>query len=249
MLVAVSEMTVLCGFRPEDDLMEDLERLGGADAAGLRRSLASGGTAAYVTDVLTSAHPDAIERLAAGAAGDSPSATVASEALVYYEGDAGALVALAMNALTLKPGEALFTPSGTVHCYIRGDGVEIMANSDNVVRAGLTHKQVNADLLRELAVLAPAAPVVPHAEVNGATVTFTPGADEFQLAVLRGGSVTADAGPRIVLSIAGRARLSVADDSTDLEHGDAVFVAAHEGPVTIDAEGVVVIASMPVARD
>lgn len=249
MLVAISPMTVLSGFRPEAELMSDLELMGGDDVAGLRRSLATGGTAAYVTDVLTREHADAIDRLAAGDAGDSASATVARETLTHYEGDAGALVALAMNAVDLAPGEALFTPSGTVHCYIRGDGVEIMANSDNVVRAGLTHKQVNADLLRELAVLVPAAPVVPSAAASGATTTFSPGVDEFELSVVRGGTVTVNEGPRIVLSLAGRARLTAAADSAELSHGAAVFIAAHEGPVTIDAEGVVVIASMPVVRD
>ena len=56
-----------------------------------------------------------------------------------------------MNRITLQPGEALYMPPGNLHAYLSGGGVEIMANSDNVMRGGLTPKYVNVDEL--LAVL------------------------------------------------------------------------------------------------
>jgi len=248
MLVAITEMVVLSGFRPEDGLMSDLERLGGDDAVGLRDTLASGGNVAYVTAVLTADHSDAIARLAAGAAGDGASARIACDALVHHVGDAGALVALAMNAVTLAPGEALFMPAGTVHCYISGDGVEIMANSDNVVRAGLTHKPVDPDLMRSLADLTPSAPVVPRATLEGALTRLSSDASEFELSVVRDGTATAASGPRIVLAIEGTARLTTATDAAELGRGDAVFVAAGEGAVHIETSGVVVIAAVPAVR-
>jgi len=248
MLVAVTEMTVAAGFRPENELMRDLEGLGGADAASLRESLASGGNAAYVTSVLTSDHSDAIARLATGEAGDGIAARSAADALAHHVGDPGALVLLAMNVVTLAPGEALFTSAGTVHCYLSGDGIEIMANSDNVVRAGLTHKRVDADLMRELAVLTPTAPVVPRVSSEGAAQRLSVDATEFELSVVRGGTATAPSGPRIVLSIEGDARLTTRSDAVDLGRGEAVFVAAGEGPVEIETSGVVVVASVPLPR-
>lgn len=57
-----------------------------------------------------------------------------------YPGDIGLFVPLMLNVLTLQPGEAMFLSACTPHAYIKGTGLEIMANSDNVLRAGLTPK-------------------------------------------------------------------------------------------------------------
>ncbi len=251
MLFAVTEMTVLSGFRPEADLASDLECLGG-EASVLRAALREGGIAGYVTAALTGDHGGTLTRLARLVGGDAPDsfqAQIACEALARHENDPGALVALAMNALNLQPGEALYTPAGTVHCYIRGDGVEIMANSDNVVRAGLTHKPVNAGLLRELAVLSPAEPAWPVETVIGAARRLSTDAAEFELVVVSAGAFEAEeAGPRIVLALDAEARVTTARDAATLSQGESVFVADSEGPVHIETDGVVVIASVPVPR-
>ncbi len=248
MLLAVTDMTVLSGFRPQVDLMRDLEWLGGEDAESLGDALESDGIGGYILTVLSRDHTAALDRLALGGAGGSPTARIASEALAHYERDAGALVALAMNAVTLKPGEALYTPAGTVHCYIHGDGVEIMANSDNVVRAGLTHKPINASLLRELAVLSPAAPAVPAETLIGSARRLSTDATEFELVVVSNGTFDAESGPRIVLAIDADARVQTERDTAILGRGDSVFVADSEGPAHIETSGVVVVASVPVPR-
>jgi mannose-6-phosphate isomerase len=68
-----------------------------------------------------------------------------------YPGDAGVLAALLLNRLVLRPGEAIFLPAGNLHTYLSGAGVEILANSDNVLRGGLTPKHVDVpELLRVL---------------------------------------------------------------------------------------------------
>lgn len=248
MLVAVTQMTVLSGFRPERELMTDLEQMGDAGAA-LRAALSGGGIEGYVTAALTADHGAALAALAEGACCTSPQAKIAGEALSHFERDAGALIALAMNAVTLSPGDALYTPAGTVHCYISGDGVEIMASSDNVVRAGLTHKPINAALLRDLAVLAPGTPAVPRESVVGAARRFSTDATEFELVVVRDGQFDAESGPRICLAIDADARVTTALDATMLEKGEAVFVGANEGPAHVETSGVVVIASVPGPRD
>ena len=56
----------------------------------------------------------------------------------------GALAPLYLNLVTLAPGEALFLPAGELHAYLEGTALEIMANSDNVLRGGLTPKHVDA---------------------------------------------------------------------------------------------------------
>lgn len=61
----------------------------------------------------------------------------------YYPGDPGIAAALLLNRVRLAPGEALFSSAGTVHAYLSGLGVEVMASSDNVLRGGLTPKHID----------------------------------------------------------------------------------------------------------
>ena len=61
--------------------------------------------------------------------------------------DPGLLFVLLLRLVTLRPNEALFLPAGTPHAYLRGAGVELMASSDNVLRAGLTNKHIDPDEL------------------------------------------------------------------------------------------------------
>jgi mannose-6-phosphate isomerase len=60
-----------------------------------------------------------------------------------YPGDVGLFAPLMLNVLTLQPGEAMFLNACTPHSYIKGTALEIMANSDNVLRAGLTPKYID----------------------------------------------------------------------------------------------------------
>lgn len=60
-----------------------------------------------------------------------------------YPGDIGILAPLFLHCITLDPGEAMFLRAGTLHAYVHGTAVEVMACSDNVLRAGLTPKKIN----------------------------------------------------------------------------------------------------------
>jgi mannose-6-phosphate isomerase len=62
-----------------------------------------------------------------------------------YPNDPCVIISLLLNHVTLHPGEALYVPPGTVHAYLGGNAVEITSNSDNVIRAGLTTKQVDRE--------------------------------------------------------------------------------------------------------
>ncbi|MGE6106857.1 mannose-6-phosphate isomerase, class I [Aeromonas sobria] len=64
-----------------------------------------------------------------------------------YPGDVGLFAPLLLNVVTLKPGQAMYLDAGTPHAYVHGTGLEIMANSDNVLRAGLTAKHLDVDEL------------------------------------------------------------------------------------------------------
>lgn len=248
MLVALTELTVLSGFRQPADVVHDLLAVGGKDLEGIAALLLSGGIRAYVDAALTAPHTEAVAALAAYEGDCSPSLEIARDALRLYPGDPGALVALAMNAVKLQPGESLYTPSGVVHCYVNGLGVEIMANSDNVVRAGFTSKPVNADLLRELATLEPTEPVRPDAVLEGAAQHLTTDADEFQLSVVRDGPAGCETGPRIVVALAGETTVQTSEETRVLAKGESVFIPAADGPARLQVNGFAVVASARAER-
>ncbi|PKF76389.1 mannose-6-phosphate isomerase, class I [Vibrio sp. vnigr-6D03] len=64
-----------------------------------------------------------------------------------YPDDIGLFSPLMLNVMTLAPGEAMFVNARTPHAYLKGSGLEVMANSDNVLRAGLTQKHIDIDEL------------------------------------------------------------------------------------------------------
>ena len=75
-----------------------------------------------------------------------------------YPDDAGVLVTLLLNHVVLAAGEAMFIAAGVIHAYTSGFGVEIMAASDNVLRAGLTPKHVDIPELLEITNFTPIPP-------------------------------------------------------------------------------------------
>src|SRR5699024_5102340 len=100
------------------------------------------------------------------------------EAATTHQADRGALVALLMHLIELAPGEALFVPSGTIHAYVSGLGLEVMATSDNVIRGGLTVKHIDVAELERVVSYTPAPPpiITPSVRIiDDVTVTrFTP---------------------------------------------------------------------------
>jgi mannose-6-phosphate isomerase len=112
----------------------------------------------------------------------APFARTAYELNAYYPGDPGVLAALLMNRITLQPGDALYMPPGNLHAYLSGGGLEIMANSDNVMRGGLTPKYVNIDELLSILDFTPGLRglITPSEESRGVWRYPTP-APEFAL--------------------------------------------------------------------
>jgi mannose-6-phosphate isomerase class I len=75
--------------------------------------------------------------------------------------DHGLFSLLLLNLVHLRPGQAIYLPAGELHAYLRGVGIELMANSNNVLRGGLTHKFVDVDeLLQTLSFRAAPADII-----------------------------------------------------------------------------------------
>lgn len=158
-----------------------------------------------------------------------------------YPGDAGIVLALALNLVVLEPGEAVYLPAGNLHAYLEGTGVEIMAASDNVLRGGLTPKHVDAgELLRVLDFHAEPVRLV-ATETHGAALRYVTPAREFELSRLEltTGELVVDPvnGPEIVVVTRGELTLRRAAESVTLAAGSSVFVPALGGAYTVAGAG------------
>ncbi len=161
MLCALVDSEALCGFRDPEATYDLFGQLGVAAATALvaplvnvaltpdRRLAAvfasllrlAGDELSVVADVVAAARAIDVE-------GDlGLFAQTARQLGEDYGDDPGLLAALLMNRVTLQPKQAVFLPAGNLHAYLDGAGVEIMANSDNVMRGGLTPKHVDVDEL------------------------------------------------------------------------------------------------------
>ena len=134
----------------------------------------------------------------------------AVRAAADHPADLGVVAMLLMRHVVLAPGQAVFMPAGGLHAYLRGTGVEVLANSDNVIRAGLTGKHVDVPELLTLLDPAVAVPVLSPVPVADGVSRFDTPAPEFALSVaeLPEHTITLPGtGPRIVLCTDGAALL------------------------------------------
>ena len=159
-----------------------------------------------------------------------------------FPGDIGLVAMLLMKRAVLKPGEAIFLEAGGLHAYLRGTGIELLANSDNVLRAGLTPKHIDvAELLRIMDAAVPV-PVRHCTAVGTGGVEFDTPAPEFRLyhATLDTGTTLRveipGTGPRIVLALSGEVELRGTRGALTLTQGESCFVPAREGRV--EASGI-----------
>ncbi len=103
-----------------------------------------------------------------------------------YPGDIGLFSPLFLNVIELAPGEAMFLDAETPHAYLKGTGVEIMANSDNVLRAGLTPKHMDVEELvaNTRFVPVPAAELLTQPVHNGIVCNFPVPVNDFRIDII-----------------------------------------------------------------
>lgn len=166
-----------------------------------------------------------------------------------YPKDPGVLVALLLNHVVLAPGEAMFVDAGMIHAYTSGFGVEIMASSDNVLRAGLTPKHRDVDELLHVTNFTPIPPPRWRSlERTHGFIHIEPPVAEFSLTVGRPPLRRLPAtGPRILLCVDGAVEVTTtAGQSLTLARGEAVFVTHQDGSFDVTGDGEVAVGSVPV---
>lgn len=247
LLCALAETEALCGFGEPHETYQMFQRLAVDDALTLVAPLADANLSApdrlrAVFSRLLRLGPDErtviseIVQAAEAMQGADDLARfwrTACELNTYYPGDPGVLAALLMNRITLQPGDALFMPSGNLHAYLSGGGIEIMANSDNVMRGGLTPKYVNVDELLAILDFTPGlrSLITPIEESRGVWRYPTP-APEFALWRLEPQgepvAVPAAGSGRVLLVTDGELTALSATAELDLVRGQSALLTAGE---------------------
>ena len=144
--------------------------------------------------------------------------------------DLGIVALLLMRHAVLQPGQAVFMPAGGLHAYLRGTGIELLANSDNVVRAGLTGKHIDVPELLKLLDPGVSVPVIARRVLPDGIAWFDTPAPEFRLYLLDlAGPALAlpGRGPRILLCLEGACILrSASGEALELARGGSCFIPA-----------------------
>jgi mannose-6-phosphate isomerase len=263
MICALTPFWLLNGFRKVDDLIGLAKRIGAPglkdkaiflqgqhEAEGLRVFLTSlmmmdqGAQRQLVTEVV---------RHCGKLSAKDPELEWIIKLNQEYPGDMGVLSPIFMNLVQLQPGEALYTPAGRLHAYLEGAGMELMANSDNVLRGGLTAKAIDVpELLKildfthnELDILKP------ERGESGEEIYRTP-AKEFLLSVISvvQGSLfesTQERSVEIMTCLEGDARVTDlgTGDALSLAKGTAIIVPAAVEHFRIEGEASIYKAAVP----
>jgi len=248
MIVAITHMRLLSGFRQPSPVATDIAALAGGDDELARTLGGAGGIRSYVSAVLDGPlRPDLLAALET-AVDDDSAIGFAGRAARAFRGDRGALVALAMNPVVLNPGEASFVPARQAHSYQSGVGVEIMANSDNVVRGGLTSKPVDVALFESIVDAHPTPPQWPDVDHLGGRTFYSIAAEEFSLSRLDRAAVDVGPAPRIVLAVGGEATIAAGSSVMRLDAGQAAFVGHSDGAIKVTASALAFVALPGVSR-
>ncbi|MCC9311750.1 mannose-6-phosphate isomerase, class I [Kitasatospora sp. RB6PN24] len=261
LICALDEFDGLCGFRDPlatASLMEELAVPGLAPLIDLLRTKPAEQALREALATVLSTDPAVIASTVTELAAaldrqlvvhpDSPRALEwagYAYAARHFPGDAGVLAALLLNVVRLQPGEALYLGAGVPHAYLRGTGVEIMANSDNVLRCGLTPKHVDIPELLKVVVFEAGDPGVMHpvADADGEELFPVP-IDEFRLSRFRlteGTERTVDGrAAQILLCTDGTATLTDADGrALELNRGQSAYLPATGRTTALTGQGTV----------
>ncbi|MDR3515887.1 MAG: mannose-6-phosphate isomerase, class I [Azospirillaceae bacterium] len=146
--------------------------------------------------------------------------------------DPGLFAFFFLNLAAFEPGQAIYQPARLPHAYLRGQNVELMANSDNVLRAGLTPKHVDIPELLSVLEYRESRPALYQPTRVGAVINHYPtlcadfALDDLQFGDDARESLAATAGPEILFVLDGQATVQCDHRFQALCRGESLFVAA-----------------------
>ncbi|MGF1751754.1 mannose-6-phosphate isomerase, class I [Vibrio cionasavignyae] len=250
LVYALTDYTAMNGFRPISDILEHFMFLDIAELNSLVNDLSGdptpNGLSAFFSGLLSlqgeQKEAALMKLLMKTQRENGPVFALIAELEQQYPGDVGLFTPLLLNVVTLQPGQAMYLDAETPHAYIKGTGLEIMANSDNVLRAGLTPKFMDVNELvsctrfdekpADHLLLAPTA-------INGVLEYPIP-VDDFNFSIMQHSQQRQikTKGPEILLPLDEAMTLSHQSGETCvINKGHSVFIPAYADNYTINCSG------------
>jgi mannose-6-phosphate isomerase len=262
-ICALSTFWALCGFRSIADILflvgEVCPKGLGSELNQLKKQTDASGLESFFTklmslepgqkiQVITEASQNAKKR-----GEQEPAFHWTAKLGAEYPSDIGMLAPLYLNLVRLEPEQALFLPSGELHAYLEGVGIELMANSDNVLRGGLTPKHIDVpELLKVLNFRSRRIELLAPKNLDKSEKVYTSLAEEFILSVI---TISNDDmyhksnlhSAEILLCTEGEAQLenNGRDHSVYIKRGDSAIVFAAAGSYRIRGNAVLFKAAVP----
>lgn len=246
LICAVTPFVALCGFDDPRRSAALVAGLGIDALKGVVDGLRAGDLRIAVTTLLCWPEAQRAELVAQARAAlegrRHPHAGWVARLAAAYPGDMGSIIALLMNLVELEPGTAMYVPPRTIHAYLHGTGVEILASSDNVLRGGLTPKHIDLPELLAVTDFQAVRPQIREPEPTGdGTEVYQTPAPQFRLIRYRPNpgrkiDVTSP-GPGAILCLEGEITVRRGKDALTLIPGGAVFVPHAGGPVELGGHG------------
>jgi len=241
LMVALSDFWLLHGFKPQNELKELLSSE--PDFQFLLQTFEEGGYESLYRRVMTMPQEEVnrvlqpvIDRIMPlyknGELQKAHEDFWAARAVeTFCKGkdlDRGIFSIYFFNLLHLKEGEGIYQPAGLPHAYLEGQNVEIMANSDNVLRAGLTDKHIDINELMKHVQFTATEPQIIRANQKEKETFYKSAAEEFELsriALEKGATHNwQSSGPEIALLLQGEMNLVGGEAPLQLRQGEAAFI-------------------------
>ena len=265
MMIALSDFWLLHGFKNKSDIIETLEAR--SSLAPLAKKLHEQDLRAFYADIMQAEQaqlhqwlsPIMLENQTAYEANNldltNPDYwvlyTIDAMNISLDKLDAGLICFYLFNIVHLKKGEGIYQDAGIPHAYLRGQNIELMACSDNVIRGGLTPKYVDIPELLKIVDCREVEPKIISSVPQYARIfTYATPAQDFALQ-----NIQYECGEThhlktqsasILLAMNGQLNLRSETTALSLKQGEAAFITANafyevEGLI----EGYAVVARLP----
>jgi len=263
-ICALAPFWALNGFRSLSDILDSLEALNPAslrnEISRLRRRPDQSGLKDFFSSLLSNSPArtrDIVREIL-----DASQASSTHREQAYWMGrlqkhfpnDIGVVSPILLNLVKLNPGESMYLPAGELHAYLHGIGIELMSNSDNVLRGGLTPKHVDVqELLRVLTFQPGPVEILSPVDITPGEREYRTPAKEFRLSAIE---VTAqrpflssrNRGVEILICGEGRAGIEALPDGevVDLRQGQSVLVPAAVAQYQLSGQATAFRADVPI---
>jgi len=257
MLYALTRTTAMCGFRPYQELRESFQTL---IPSSWETYFASCDTsdnpiAAFFHLLYTLAPQDltsciqeysySLHNLNMEIDGFLSAGQIALDCLRDYPDDPGVFSPFFLNVVTLEPGEAIYLRPGVVHAYVHGNGMELMNNSDNILRAGLTHKHMDVAELERIMTAEAQSVEKLQSFTDAAGCHLITESQDFAMTILQDGMFTAPgATVEILLCLEGSATINAGQSRCVLQKGSCYLIGRTIQKYTIEVFGTVISARL-----